>query len=634
MTLATLDRIVRRFGDYDVLEGASLQIDEGERVGIVGANGSGKTTMIKILVGLDEPDGGSRQLRKNLRVAYAEQVPRLEPGLAVREYVRRGDGSFDALAEEITALEAKLAETPDDEQTLQRYGQLQTAFEAGGGYDRDHVCERALDGLGFRGEDLEKELQNLSGGEKSRVVLASLMTMPADLLILDEPTNHLDLEGIAFVEDQVKKHPGAVVVVSHDRRFLDAIAGRIVEVSDGGTASYKGNYSAWKKQRDERLLAEMRAFKNQQAFVEKEMEYVRRNMGSRMSRQAKGRLSKLARLERISAPKRGEKRTRLKFAGDVRGRSGQTILHAHELTLKIGGRTLVDRQDLRIAFGETITLVGRNGVGKSTLLNALVGRFPASGGHVDTAHGLRIARFSQEVTDLPMHLTVLQAMREIEPQATEKELRDHLALFLFHGDEVELPVEGLSGGEKQRLSLARLTRSQHDVLLMDEPTNHLDLEGREGLEDAIKDYPGTVLLVTHDRALIEACSDRILYLENQRLRSFDGSLEACMATIQEERQARRAAARESKQEARRSSDAAAAPPKAVTSTATKIRNPMMFERLEADIVAREEELETARADMALEENYRDAAKFRDLQDREARLEKELADLYERWENWN
>ncbi|MEO0481682.1 MAG: ABC-F family ATP-binding cassette domain-containing protein [Planctomycetota bacterium] len=632
MTLATLDRIARRFGDLEILSSASLQLDLGERVGIVGANGSGKTTLIRILAGADEPDLGTRTLRKGLRLAYAEQVPRLSPGMTVREFVRRGDGSFDDLASRIAGLEARLADSPDDPEALRDYGELQTAFEAGGGYERDHVCERVLDGIGFRGDALDKDLRVLSGGEKSRVVLASLMTTPADLLILDEPTNHLDLEGIAYVEEQVQRHPGTVVVVSHDRHFLDAIATRIVEVDDGTTQSYKGNYTAWKKQRDERLLAEMRAFKNQQAFIEKEMDYVRRNMGSRMTRQAKGRLRKLARLETINAPKRGQQRTRLQFGNEVRGRTGQTMIEARGLSVKAGELQVVDRQDLRVNFGETVALLGRNGAGKSTLLRAMVGQLPPSAGDVERAHGLRIARFSQEVTELPLHLTVFAALRQVDPEATDKEIRDHLALFLFHGEEVESPVEGLSGGEKQRLNLARLTRSPYDLLLLDEPTNHLDMEGREGLEDAIRGFPGTVVIVTHDRALIDTVCDRVLYLEGGQVRDFRGSLDECMDSILQERAQKRSAAKHEKQAARAETAATAEPKKAAQ--ATKIRNPMKFAELEANIVETEEKLETARSDMALEENYRDAQKFQALQELEKTLERELQKLYERWENWN
>ncbi len=633
MTLATLNDIVRRFGDLEVLTGASLQVEEGDRVGVVGDNGSGKTTMIRVLAGVDQPDGGTRSLRKGLRIAYAEQIPKLDPGTTVGEFVERGDGTFDDLAARITELEHHLAESPDDDKTLRAYGELQGAFEAGGGYDRHHLCERVLDGVGFRGDDLQKDVSVLSGGERSRLALAALMTMPADLLILDEPTNHLDLDGIAFVEDYVQRYPGAVVVISHDRRFLDATAKRIVEVQDGTTSTFKGNWSAWRKQRDERLLAEARAFKNQQAFIEKEMEYVRRNIGSRMSRQAKGRLKKLSRLQIVTRPKGERASMRLGFGKRVRGQTGQTMIEGVDLKVTIGKRVLLEHGDFRIEHGDTVALIGRNGAGKTTLLETIAGLRRAAGGRIEFAHGLKVGRFSQEVTDLPMHLTVLEALRQLDLEATEKELRDHLALFLFSGDEVEAPVEGLSGGEKQRLSLARLTRSHHDVLLLDEPTNHLDVDGREGLGHALSEFPGCVLLITHDRELLDTVCDRVLYLEDAHLRTFTGGLAECMATIGAERQAKRQAEQAAKAAARARATPEPAAEKA-RSAPDKIRNPMKFQELEERIMGLEEDLEAVRGAMTEEANYTDHVKLQELQAREQALQSELAQAYETWENWS
>jgi ABC-type multidrug transport system ATPase subunit len=294
MTLVTLDKVVRRFGDYAILDGLSLRVDEGDRIGVVGDNGAGKTTMIRILAGVDDADLGQRNTRKDLRIAYGAQMPAMPKGTTVLDLVLRGTGEHDALERRMRELEARMA--GGDEAALRAYGELQAAFEAGGGYDRKHRVEKVLAGIGFPLADLAKDVSVLSGGEKSRVQLAILMTTPADLLILDEPTNHLDLQGIEFVEDFVVRYPGACVVVSHDRRFLDAIANAIVEVADGVANRWKGNFSHYSKQRDLALLTQARAFKSQREFVEKEMEYIRRNMAGRMSAQAKGRLKRLQRL--------------------------------------------------------------------------------------------------------------------------------------------------------------------------------------------------------------------------------------------------------------------------------------------------------------------------------------------------
>ncbi|MFO1053619.1 MAG: ABC-F family ATP-binding cassette domain-containing protein [Planctomycetota bacterium] len=629
MTLVSLERIERRFGDVEVLSGASLRVDEGERIGIIGDNGSGKTTLIRILAGVDEADRGLRNTRRELRISYAEQVPRLDAGTTVRDWVLRGDGSFDALEARIRALEHDLATHPGDERILAEYGDLQVRFEAGGGLDRTHVCERVMTGLGFDESSWQKDVSVLSGGERSRVVLSALMTMPADLLILDEPTNHLDLEGIEFVEDYVTRFPGAVVVISHDRRFLDAVATRIVEVEDGETSSYKGNYTAFRRQKELQLLSEARAYEKQQAFVEKEMDYIRRNMAGRMSRQAKGRLKRLTRVQILSRPKRGKRAMRVAFGEEVRGQVGQTMIEAFGVTLEIGGRKLLDRADFKVLFGEVVALVGRNGAGKSTLLRAIAGHRAPDAGRFERARGLRIASFSQEVTDLPHGITVLAALRQVDPDAEDRELRDHLGLFMFSGDDGELLVDGLSGGEKQRLALARMTRAQYDLLLLDEPTNHLDVAGCESLERSIAEFPGTIVLVTHDRELLASAASRVLWLTDRKVRSLDGGLDAWSTAVAEQR------ARD--KEAQAKAKAASAQPvdaKAAIARNDRVRNPMMFERLEAQIMELESELESVRGAMVLEDNYRSADKLMKLQAREKEIQASLVEAYQRWENWN
>ncbi|HZT55575.1 MAG TPA: ABC-F family ATP-binding cassette domain-containing protein [Burkholderiaceae bacterium] len=488
-----------------------------------------------------------------------------------------------------------------------------------------------LEGLGFAAADRQKDVAVLSGGERSRAQLAVLMTTPADLLILDEPTNHLDLAGIEFVEDFVRRYPGAVIAISHDRRFLDAVAQSIVVVGDGVAARYKGNFSHYAAQRDLELLTQARQYRNQREFVDKEMDYIRRNMAGRMSAQAKGRLKRLQRLQLIEKPK-GTRATMRLSLGDAKGLRGQTVLDAEELTVRVDQRTLIDRGELRVWFGETVALLGRNGAGKTTLLRLLAGLGAPAGGRIRRAPNLRIGYFSQEVTDLPQQGTVLDALRELDRTVDEKQLRDHLALFLFCGDDVDKPVAELSGGEKQRLSLARLLRSQFDLLCMDEPTNHLDVAGTEGLEQALKEYPGTVVLITHDRRLVEEVADRVLWVENGAIRTFERGLEQCLRVLAEERSAARAAETEAREKAARKAQQAAAPaPKAIETG--KVRNPLMFQKLEERIMALEEQLKQARDAMMLPENYASTSRMKELQQKEAALQQQLAEAYQQWENW-
>ncbi|MBK8099297.1 MAG: ABC-F family ATP-binding cassette domain-containing protein [Planctomycetes bacterium] len=630
MTLVTLEKIVRRFADDPILDGLSLRVDEGDRIGVVGDNGAGKTTMVRILAGVDDGDTGQRNCRKDLRIAYGAQMPKMPAGTTILELVLRGTGEHDALEQRMRALEGGMA--GGDEVALREYGTLQAAFEAGGGYDRTHRVEKVLDGIGFDAAARGKDVAVLSGGEKSRVQLAILMTTPADLLILDEPTNHLDLAGIEFVEDFVQRYPGAVVVVSHDRRFLDRIATSIVEVGDGVANRFKGNFSHYAQQRDQALLAQARQYKNQREFLDKEMDYIRRNMAGRNSAQAKGRLKRLQRLQLIDKPKGRRATMRLSFGGG-KGLQGQAIVEAEDLTVKIGGRTLLEHGTFRVWFGEVLALLGRNGTGKTTLLRLLAGRHPAAGGSLKIAQNLRIGYFSQEKSDLPLQGTVLEALRELDRTVDERELRDHLAMFLFCGDDVDKPVAELSGGEKQRLSLARLVRSQFDLLLMDEPTNHLDVAGTEGLEQALKEYPGTVVLITHDRQLVEEVADRVLWFEDGGLRTFDQGLEQCQRVLADERAAAKAAEAAAREKTAKKQGAGETPPPAKAVETGKVRNPLLFQKLEERIMAIEDELQTVRAAMIAPENYASVVKMKDLQAKEASLQQELTAAYAQWENW-
>ena len=361
------------------------------------------------------------------------------------------------------------------------------------------------------------------------------------------------------------------------------------------------------------------------------MDFIRRNIAGQKTAQAKGRLKRLQRLQLIGKPSGKRAQMKLTFGQTTRGQQGQAAIEAEELRVRAGDKQLIEGGAFRVWFGEVTALLGRNGAGKTTLLRLLARDGAPAGGALKHAHNLRIGFFSQEKTDLPTSGTVIDALRELDRTVDDGALRDHLAMFLFVGDEVEKPVGDLSGGEKQRLALARMTRAQFDLLCMDEPTNHLDVAGTEGLEQALKEFPGTVVLITHDRQLVEEVADRVLWVEGGSVRTFDQGLAQCQRVLAEERSAARAAETAKKE---RAAEAAAelSQPKLARDTG-KIRNPLMFERLEQRIMELEGEIETVQAAMLEPENYASAQKMTDLQADETRLKTELAEAYEQWENW-
>jgi ATP-binding cassette subfamily F protein 3 len=428
------------------------------------------------------------------------------------------------------------------------------------------------------------------------------------------------------------------VLVGYDAReyaaYIAPIATSIVEVGDGVATRYKGNFSHYAQQRDLRLLTEARQFKSQRDWFEKEMDYIRRNMAGQNSAQAKGRLKRLQRVQLMDRPK-GEKRSMQLQFGEAKGRSGQTVMEAEDLTVAIGSRTLIEHGAFRVQFGETVAVLGRNGAGKTTLLRLLAGIGTPRHGVIKRALNLRIGYFSQDKSDLPQDGTVLDALRALDRTVEEKELRDHLALFLFCGDDVEKPVADLSGGEKQRLSLARMLRTEFDLLCLDEPTNHLDVSGTEGLEQALKEYPGTVVIVSHDRRLVREIADRVLWVEGGAIRTFDGGFDQCQQKLAEERAERtRIEAEEREKAAKKAAAAAAQQPQAQKAIETgKVRNPLMFQKLEEKIMTLEEQVEATRAAMMDPDNYASTQKMKALQQKEEDLKKQLQDAYAQWENW-
>ncbi len=512
MTLLTAEGITKFYGADLVLDGIGLSVHRDDTVALVGANGSGKSTLLAILAGQLEPDAGHVLRARDLRIGYLPQQADFVEETTLRQTMEAVFAPLLAQAEQLRRLEAAMAEGDAAERraALETYGPLLERFEAAGGFTYESRIHRTLAGLGLSPALYDRPLSTLSGGERTRALLARLLLEEPDLLLLDEPTNHLDLAGIEWLEERLKNWKGALVIVAHDRAFLDALAGKVWALEDGRLTTYRGNYSAYLRQRAERQALAEAARQAREAEMAKMEHYVRRYMGTQRTGQAKSRLKRLRKLEAEAAadpPRRSRDRLHLRLDDGLR--SGDLVLRLRDL--KIGYRAeapLLTVEKLEIHRGERIALVGANGSGKTTLVKTILGLLPPLEGHLQRGAAVEIGYFAQVQSHLDPERTVLDTLLEAG-MGSLGESRSFLARYGFRGDTVFKKVGVLSGGERARVALALLTLRRANFLLLDEPTNHLDLPSQEVLQQALAAFKGTILLVSHDRYLIRRLATRI-----------------------------------------------------------------------------------------------------------------------------
>jgi ATP-binding cassette, subfamily F, member 3 len=518
-----------------LLRGVSFKLERRERLTIAGRNGAGKTTLLRMLAGETSIDGGELVLSKGVRVALHDQRPPRERDRTLRDYVLSGCREPLELEAELTRLEQAMA--GGDESALNAYAGVQARFEAAGGYGWRERARSVVHGLGFTDDDLDRPLQTFSGGQLTRGSLARALAAQPDLLLLDEPTNHLDIESLEWLESTLLTLDAAIVLVAHDRWFLETVGTAVLELEAGRSRFFNGTWHRWRREQAARELALGRAIEKQQAEIARMERFIERfRYKATKARQAQSRVKQLDRMERITRdPKDGRG---LAFAFKAPERSGRVIFELEDARLEVPGRVLVDDAELWLERGEHVSLVGPNGTGKTTLLKALVGARELDGGRLRSGHNVKVGYLSQHAEELEGGgaRTVLEACQK-RTGLTPNHARALLGRFLFSGQDAEKPLGGLSGGERRRLSLAILVSSGANVLILDEPTNHLDLESREALEDALRSFEGSLLLVTHDRALLDAVGTRTVAIEDQRLRSYLGGWPE-YARIREERKAR------------------------------------------------------------------------------------------------
>jgi len=527
MSLITAKNLSKSFGAEDIFEGVSLSIPRGARIALVGANGVGKTTLLRILMELDFPNSGTVQHAKELTIGYLPQ----EATLSTRGTL--WDTCLDVFSD-ILKMQADLEDcmeamsNPEQaEEAVARYGHLEQTFERYGGYTYDVRINQTLSGLGFDEKDYHRPITQLSGGERTRALLAKLLLESPDVMMLDEPTNHLDIGAVEWLESFLKDWDGALVVVSHDRYFLDQVAETVWEMTPS-LEVYNGNYSAYLTQREERYARRLAEYEAQTAFIEKEQEFIRRNIAGQNTNQAKGRRRRLERLleESRLAPPPSEPR-RMHINLNTRGRSGDLVLRTNNLDVGYHdeGRPLFSCPDLLLQRQECAAIIGPNGAGKTTFLKTILEKIPPYSGKVQLGASLEVGYFAQAHEGLNPHKTLMMEIQSVAPNMLPAETRNYLAKFLFTGDDVFRKVGTLSGGERGRLALAKLSLSDANLLLLDEPTNHLDLPTQEVLESVLSDFPGTILLVSHDRYLIDSLASQIWEVDphGKNLQVFKGS---------------------------------------------------------------------------------------------------------------
>ncbi len=509
-------------GNLKILSGSTLAVESGEKIGLVGRNGVGKTTLLNVLSGNTEPDSGAVDLVGDAKVRMTPQSLYAGPRgrHSVEEEILSAFEPLIQREQDLKDLEAQLSGNPS-QSLMERYGRLQSEFERDGGYSYRARAASAISGLGFDPEDWKRPVGSFSGGEQSRVALARLLLEEPDLVLLDEPTNHLDLQAIEWLENYIKGAKSAVLVVSHDRYFLDAVADSIVEMDDGKLTRYPGNYSKYveqKKARDEQLARKAKANSERREQLERFIEKNRAK--ATKARQAKSKQKLLDRMEKVDAPTNGSKNLRLDLGGET-ARAGRVVMELEDVSFGYDGETLLKDVDLIVERGERVALLGPNGAGKSTLMRLATGEVDPRAGNVRLGNNVAVAYQDQQLSRLDQEKTVLRETMDATG-LDAPEARDLLGAFLFSGEDVFKKVGSLSGGEKNRLSLAEIVVSGANFLLLDEPTNDLDIPAREALEEAFLGYRGTIFFISHDRYFLKKISRRIVELENGSLTNFLG----------------------------------------------------------------------------------------------------------------
>jgi ATP-binding cassette subfamily F protein 3 len=628
MILVSASGLGRQYSGDPIFQDLRFEVRAGERIGLVGPNGAGKTTLMRLVARLDPPDYGELYVRPGIRVSLLVQQPDFDADATLMSVARSGLASLLDLQRELEEAAGEMAEAEDDAdraRASRRYDELRDRLEHQDAYSIDHRVEEILGGLGFATGDFGRKARTFSGGQQSRMMLAKLLLESPDLMLLDEPSNHLDIETTAWLESYLARQAVGMIIVSHDRYFLDKVVTKIWELFEGKIDAYPGNYTQYWKLRTEKAKVLQKQFEKQQEYIAEQEAYIRKYGAGQRAKQAHDREKKLARVERVE--------TMREIHGPPMGfgevdRAGDIVIEARKLT-KSYDKPLFREVNLTVLRGQCVGVLGPNGAGKSTLIKTLIGRIPPDSGEVKLGHKVLVGYHDQGLESLPPETTVLRAVwPEDEPDWGQGDVRDLLARFGLTGDVVLHNVGQLSGGEKGKAALARLAATSANLLVMDEPTNHLDIWACDALERSIREFEGTVLVVSHDRYFLNQVADRIIVVADGKARVIEGDYETYqrLAAQDLEVQARKSAAapaQDSRQENK---------PESRSNDKRKRKFPYRKTAdLEAEIATLEAEVLVLEDALGQPSIWKEPLKAIATQDKHASLKEKLTKLYEHWE---
>ena len=634
MILLEVEAVRKHFGPEPVLDGVTFDVRPGERIGLVGPNGCGKTTLLRILAGRDEPDGGTCRLHSTVHLGFLEQQAKFEPGQTLYDEAKTALAGLIAMQEEALAVSEEIGQTTDPvehKRLAARYDHLQHELHSNDAYNLDHKISRVLEGLGFQRDRFDQPVISLSGGEQNRLLLAKLLLAEPNLMILDEPSNHLDLAATQWLEDFLLDASAALILVSHDRFFLDKVTNRTVELFHGTVESYVGNFSAYWRQKAERMLVQRRTFEKQKEEIEKTKDFIRRNAYGMKHAQAEDRRKKLVRLEEdlVAQPREIAVPS---MAFPPAERCGDIVVRAEKVA-KSYSRPLFNDLSIDIIRSERWAILGPNGCGKTTLLRCMLGKEQPDAGSITLGQGMAVGYFDQQLAALDDDAAVVDAIRPERKQLNTQQRRDLLARFGITGDTALQKVSSLSGGERCRSALARLSADEANFLVLDEPTNHLDIWARDALEHALNQFDGTVLMVSHDRYFLNQVADHLLVFEPDRVRVIEGNYDEYQLQLSGKPEA--TASKQKKKERSKTGKISQKSNKSSKKTSKKPAKKRRFSYrkvsdLEDEIFIRETLVQEFQKELAQGETFRNGDRVKSIMAKIAEEQEALKTLYEHW----